>query len=198
MGRRGRRVPGRRQRRPCAVLGGVEVVSRGLGRWGEALAEHIMDGWQAIICLISGDVVDVGGVGELRGLVGNVPRQRVRVVHAGEGLVEGSRLYHALTSKMLVGRRDDGKAWGCLVPPRHARSFGGKVVLVNWAVALGRLLLQSRFNDVALLLAHRHATLKLFLHNGVLSDEARRQARDANLLYPEVISRSKGPGASVV
>lgn len=141
MGRRGRRVPGRRQRGSRAVLGGVEVVSRGLGRWGETLAEHIVNGWQAIICLISGDVVDVGGVGELGRLVGNVPRQRVRVVHASEGLVEGSGLYYALIGKMLVRRRDDGEAWGRLVPPRHARSFGGKVVLVNWAVALGRLLL---------------------------------------------------------
>lgn len=74
------------ERTPRAALLDVERVAAGLGVAGQALAEDVGNGWQAVICLICGDVVDVGRVGQLGRLVGDVARQRVGVVNAGKGL----------------------------------------------------------------------------------------------------------------
>jgi hypothetical protein len=120
-------------------------------------------------------VVDVRCIRELARLVRYMSCQRVSVVHAREGLSERRRLDDALSRKLLVGRGYDGEARGGLVATRHPGRLGGKLrpILVPWTVALGRLLLEPRFDDMALLFPDRHAPLQLLLHDGILGDKAR-------------------------
>lgn len=55
----------------------------------QASAKNICNGRQAVVGLIGGHMVDMGRVGKFGGAVLDVSGQRVRVVHASEGLVEG-------------------------------------------------------------------------------------------------------------
>lgn len=77
-----------------------------------------------------------------------------------------------------MGGRDDGQAGRSLVSPGHAGGLGGKVagavlVLVgDFAVALGGLLLQTGLDNVSLLFADGHTPLQLLLHGGIVGDEA--------------------------
>jgi hypothetical protein len=168
----------------------------------KTLAKHVRDGGKAVGRLLGGNVVDMRRVGEVRGLVGDVSGQRV-VVSAGERLAEGSRLYDALVGKLLVRGCHNTQTRGGLVPSRHAWGLGGKLVLVLaqvGAVSLGRLLVKSSLDNLALLLAHVHATLQLLLHDGVLGDETGRQTSQTNLLDTEAIplageSRCLGAGS---
>lgn len=120
-------------------------------------------------------------------------------VHAGECLAKRGGLDDALVGEMLMRRGDDAKARRGLVPAGHARRFGSELaehVLVPslvWAVTLGRLLLESGLNDMALLLADAHAALKLLLHYRILGHEAWGEAGQADLLDAQPIPRREGP-----
>lgn len=100
-GWRGRRVPWRRGGRSRAA--GVHgVVAGRLGGRGETVAEDVADGRQPVVRLVGRHVVDVGCARQPRRLVRNVPRQRLGVVNAGKGLVQGRRLDDALGGELLV------------------------------------------------------------------------------------------------
>ncbi len=67
-------------------------------------------------------MVDVRGIGEVRGLVGNVSRHWMGLMPASKALVKGCGLYDSLVGELLVRRRYDGEArWWSLL--RHRRGL---------------------------------------------------------------------------
>lgn len=138
-------------------------------------------------------MVNVRCARKIRGLVGDVPGQRVRVVSAGKGLAKRSRLNDTLIGKVFVRWSHNAQSRRCLVASRHAGRLCGELVhslvLASiWSVTLCRLLLQASLDDLALLLPHAQTTLQLLLHGGVLCDEAGRQTGEANLHDSESVS----------
>lgn len=102
-------------------------------------------------------MVDMGGVGELGGPVLDVSGQRVGVVHASKCLAQRRRLNHPLGGEVFMRGSDNRKPRGGLVSAGHAWCLGGEatcVLVFVRAVALGRLLLQTRLYDVPLLVAN--------------------------------------------
>lgn len=156
-----------------------------------AMREDVIDGGQAVAGLRGRDVVNVR-LAAVAWLGRNVARQRCWVVAAGEAVAEWRRLNHALVSKMLMGRRNNGEARrGTSAMRRQSRRLGrkliGAVTIRMGTVALCRLL-QTSFDNVALLFTNAQAALELLLHDRVLRDKARGQAGQANLLDSETIS----------
>ena len=74
-------------------------------------SEDVRDRWQTIIRLCSQDMMDVGGIGKVGGLVGNMAGHWIGLVSAGEALIERGRLDHSFICKLFVGRRNDREAW---------------------------------------------------------------------------------------
>lgn len=115
--RRSRIGVGRVRGRASVLVEGPPSLTVG----AEALPrEHVRDGRQAVGRLVRRDVVDVRGVREVRVLVGDVARQRVRLVPSCEGLVEGGGLDDPLVRKLLVGRGHDAESRRRF-PPGSAR-----------------------------------------------------------------------------
>lgn len=174
-------------REGCAAVAGVHGVLARVGVAGEALAEDVGDGRQAVVGLVGSDVVDVRRRGEVGGLVGDVPGQGVGGVAAGEGLAERCGLDDAFVGELLVRGSHDAKPGRCAALPREAGRLccKGTVLELVAAVTLGRLLLSPLLNDLLLMLPNVHAALDVLLHDGVPRHKARRQAREADLLDAE-------------
>lgn len=64
---------------------------------------------QSIVRLSGGDVVYMGSVGEIGGLIRNVSSHRV-LMPAGKALMERCRLDNSFIGKLFMGWRDDGQA----------------------------------------------------------------------------------------
>lgn len=123
----------------------------------EVVSKNIRDGRKSVTCLICWHVVNVGSIGELGWSVLDMSGQGVRVVHASEGLTQRRGLDDPLAGKVLVRGGDDGESWRSLISAGHAWGLGGKAIRVSvfvHTVALGRLLLQPRLDDVPLLVAN--------------------------------------------
>lgn len=171
----------------------IQTVARTGFVVGDTGPKHVCNRRQPVGRLLRGYMVDVRCARKIRGLVGDVPGERVRVVSAGEGLAKRSRLNDTLIGKVFVGRCHDAQSRRRLVASRHAGRLCGELVhsLVLagiWSVTLCRLLLQTSLNDLALLLPHAQTALQLLLHGGVLCDEAGRQTGEANLHDTESVS----------
>ncbi len=152
----------------------------------EALSEDIRDGWQAVARLVRRDVMDVGCAREVRLLIGDMARRRLRVVPAGERLAQRSGLDDSFMRELLVRRCYDAQSRGSSTllgkTGRLGRELSSVPVGVVRPVSLRRLLLQSLLNDLPLVVANRQATLELLLHDGILRDETGRKAGDTNFL----------------
>jgi hypothetical protein len=111
----------------------------------DVAAKYVGDRGKAVVGLVGGHVVDVRRAREVRGLVGDVPRQRVRIVPPRERLTERCRLDDSFVRELFVRRSHDaqtrrraalaGEA-GCL--RREVRYF---LVLIRPISLLRRLLL---------------------------------------------------------
>lgn len=69
--------------------------------------ENVRNRWQGVVGLGCWDVVDVRGVGEVRGLVGNMSCHWMGLMPASKALVKGCGLDDSLVGKLLVRRRYD-------------------------------------------------------------------------------------------
>jgi hypothetical protein len=160
-GRLGRgRVAGRSEG-SSNVVGIQRGRGRGvvIGRRCQALAKDVADGRQAVVGLVSRHMVDVRSARQVGGLVGDVTSQGCRVLAASETVAEGSRLDDPLVGKLLVGRRNNGKAGRGLVSARHARGLCGELqmevlVFIGGSVTFSGLLVKPSLNQDALLVAH--------------------------------------------
>lgn len=104
------------QRGSRGGMGRVSGLSGSAITVGADALEDIGDRRQTVHRLVRRDVVDVGGVGEVGGLVGDVPGERMRLVTAGEGLIKRSGLDHAFMGELLVGWGYDAQSWRGLPP----------------------------------------------------------------------------------
>lgn len=139
--------------------------------------------------------MDVRGAGQVRGLVGDMSGHGSRVLSTSEAVTKRRRLDNSLVGELLVRGSNNREAWRGLVSSRHARRLGGELgdgILVG-AVAFGRLLVQSRFDNVSLLLSNRHTSLELLLHDGVLGDKARGETRNTDFLDTEAFAGGHRP-----
>lgn len=78
------------------------------------------------------------------------------MLSTSEAVAKRRRLDNSLVGELLVRGSNNREAWRGLVSSRHARRLGGELgdgILVG-AVTLGRLLVQSRFDNVSLLLSN--------------------------------------------
>lgn len=146
------RATGTRSRR---VLG-VHRVALRFRVSRQITSKHVRERGQSVIGLVCWYMVNVGGVGEFGWPVLDVSGQGMRVVHASKCLTQWCRLDYSLGGKMFVRGSNNRKPGRCLVPTGHAWCLGGKatcVFILFCAVALGRLLLQPRLDNVPLLVA---------------------------------------------
>lgn len=123
---------------------------------GEVAPKHVRDRGQAVVCLVCRHMVDMRGVGELGGAVLDMSGQGVGVVHASKCLTQRRRLNNPLGGELFMRGSDDRKPRGSLVSAGHAWCLGSEatcVLVFIRAIALGRLLLQPRLDDVPLLVA---------------------------------------------
>lgn len=144
---------------------------------------------------------------EVRRLILNVSRQRMRLVTARERLVQRRGLDDALVGELLMRGRHDAKSGrslasrcaGCLHSPECAGS-GHLLRAIEGRVARSRGLLEPRLDDVALLFAHGDAALELLAHCRILRHEAGGEAGEADVLDGEAagFSRGEGGGAFLV
>ena len=133
------RLVGGRER--TAALAGKHLVAARLGVARKALSEHVGNWGQTVVGLISRYVVDMGCAREIRGLVGDVSRQRVGIVPTGERLAERRGLDHSLMGECLVRWGDDAESRGRATLARQARRLRHELTIPVGAFALGRLLL---------------------------------------------------------
>lgn len=169
--------------------------------------EDIRDGREAVRGLVRGYVVDMRRIRQVRGLVLDVSRQRMRLVTARERLVQRRRLNDALVGELLMRGRHDAKSRrrlatrcaGCFHRPESIR-VRHLLRAIDGRVARARGLLEPRLDDVALLFAHRDAALELLAHCGVLRHEAGGEAGEADVLDCEAacFSRRERRGAFLV
>lgn len=96
------RVSGRCWWRTGGALLGKSGVAARFGMSRQALAENVGYGRQSVAGMVCWDMVDVRCAGHLRRLVGDVTGKRLRVVHSGKGLAEGSGLDHTLMGKLFM------------------------------------------------------------------------------------------------
>ena len=79
------------------------MVGTFLSRHTETLACKDIGYWRELVVgLGSGYMVNVGGIGQIRGLIGDVPGNRMWLVSTSKSLVERGGLNHALVSKLFV------------------------------------------------------------------------------------------------
>lgn len=126
-----------------AVLARKERMAARVRVTGEILAKNIGDGRQAVVRLIGRDMMNVRSPCEVRRLVGDVARQRVRVVSPCERLAERGRLNHSLVGELLVRRRDNAQARRRPALASQTGRLRGEMaaVFIAGSVAFGRLLL---------------------------------------------------------
>lgn len=127
-----------------AVLAGVEVAA-GFVVARQVLAEYVGDRGEAVVGLVGGRVVDVGGVGEIGRLVDDVPGHLVRrrVVPPRERLTQRCGLNDPLVGELLVRRSDNAQTWrGAALTGEtgRLRSKVTSVVILVVAIALVLLL----------------------------------------------------------
>ena len=84
-----------------AVIPGREMAVR-LSVARQIAAEDVGERGQTIVCLVSGDVVDVRRVAQVRGLVSDMAGRRVRVVSPRERLAKRSGLDDPFVRKLFV------------------------------------------------------------------------------------------------
>ena len=195
MGRAGVGV-GRKVAGPAAVA----MSSEPLGR------KDVGDGRQTVGGLGGGDVMDVSGVGEVGGLVGDVAGQGDGVMATGEGGMERGRLDDPLVRKLLVRRRDDGEArrWfpsgrGRLEPTEGMSVAGLGRRRRRRRLSLARLgrSLEARLDDVTLLIADGDAPLQLLAHGGIVGGEARGETGQSDVVHDQATAvprRRQGVG----
>lgn len=155
------------------------------------LAEHVRNGRQAVCRLLGGHVVDMRRTRHVGWLVRKVSGERLGV-SSGESLAERSRLDDALVGELLGRRGDYAEASRGLVATggdarRLVSEMGRRVLVlaVACAVLAGRLLLQSGFDDTALLFPHIVAAVHIVPHDRIMGDKAWGQARKRALLDAE-------------
>ena len=102
------------------VVIAVAVAGCRLPMYAKTFAGKDVRYWgESVVGLRSGNVVDMRGTGKIGRLVGDVSSHRVRLMSAGETLVEWCGLDDSLVRKLLVRGWNDGKTWrrpllGCL------------------------------------------------------------------------------------
>jgi hypothetical protein len=161
--------------------------------------KHVRDGREAVRGLIRGYVVDMRRIRQVRGLILNVSRQRMRLVASCERLVQRRGLDDALVGELLMRGRHDAKSRrrlatrcaGCFHRPESAGVWH-LLRAIEWRVAWARSLLEPRLDDMALLFAHGDAALELLAHCGVLRHEAGGEAGETDVLDCEAACFSRG------
>lgn len=146
--------------------------------------EHISDGWETVICLVGGDMMDVRGRRKHRVLVCNMAgvEGMTRLTQTREGLIQRRRLNHALIRESGVVWCVDGETWRWTFPSISAGTLGGTEggILAGGCFAIAFLgalaTFLSGFDDLSLLLTYIETALQLLAHSRVLSLKSRREA----------------------
>jgi hypothetical protein len=121
---------------------------------------------------------------------------------AGEGLAQRGGLDNSFVGELLVGWGHDAQSRWRLIPSRHTGSLcrklahGVPISAVIRTISLRRLLLQPSLDNASLLFPDVQALLQVFLHDGVLCNEAWGQAGQSNLLDAEAVSSSQSRACS--
>lgn len=129
------RMVGRRER--ASALAGKHLVAARLGVARKALSEHVGNWGQTVVGLIGRYVVDMGCAREIRGLVGDVSRQRVGIMPTGERLAERRGLDHPLVGECLVRWGDDAESRRRATLARQARRLRHELAIPVGAFTLG-------------------------------------------------------------
>jgi len=112
-------------------------------------AKDVSDRWKPIVGLVGWKVVDMRRARKIGRLIGDVPRERVRVVSPSECLAERRRLNHPLVGKLFVGGSNDAQSGrrASLARTAQPRGLGREMTAIILilgvirTIALGRLLM---------------------------------------------------------
>ena len=78
----------RSERASRSTLAGEQGMSAGIWVPREALAKNVCDWGETVVGLVSGNVVNVGGIGQLGGLMCDMSGKRMRRIHACKSLTQ--------------------------------------------------------------------------------------------------------------